>query len=182
MRPGVPQFNPPAEAGRGAGKTALRGDVAHVWALADPGFADRLLPFKFHQRWFEMYLGASLVSAGLDVRAPTPGQGADFEILAEGRRVYVEAACPTGGNPMHEDAVPEPVYRDAEGRSVAVQVPHDRITLRIASVVRAKLNAFDRYRQDGRITPDDACVAEVAGNCGAKQGKVRVLFMSKLSF
>src|SRR5580692_8475144 len=58
--------------------------------LADPDFLE-LLPFKFHQRWFEMYLGAALKSAGLDVRAPTPGQGPDFEILAGGRRVYVEA-------------------------------------------------------------------------------------------
>ena len=128
--------------------------------LADPNFLERL-PFEFHQRWFEMYLGAALVSAGLDVSAPTPGRGPDFAIRADGRRVYIEAVCATAGDPLHEDAVQEPTYRDAEGNLVAAQVPHDRITLRLAHSVRAKINAFDRYRGTGLVTPDDACVIAV---------------------
>ena len=128
--------------------------------LADPNFLERL-PFEFHQRWFEMYLGATLVSAGLDVRARTPGRGPDFEILVDGRRVYIVAVCATAGDRLHADAVPEPVYRDAEGRTVCAQVPHDRISLRIATSVRPKLNAFDRYRAGGLVVPDDACVIAV---------------------
>jgi hypothetical protein len=128
--------------------------------LADPNFLERL-PFEFHQRWFEMYLGAALVSAGLEVGAPTPGRGPDFEIRADGRRVYVEAVCATAGDSLHEDVVPEPIYRDTEGNAVCAQVPHDRITLRLAHSVRAKLNAFDRYRNAGLVVPDDACVIAV---------------------
>ena len=128
--------------------------------LADPNFLERL-PFEFHQRWFEMYVGAALVGADLDVWAPTPGRGPDFEVHTDGRRVYVEAVCATAGDPLHEDAVPEPVYRDTEGNAVCAQVPHDRITLRLAHSVRAKLNAFDRYRNAGLVTPDDACVIAV---------------------
>jgi hypothetical protein len=30
-------------------------------------------PFEFYQRWFEMYLGASLRKAGLEVTGPKPG-------------------------------------------------------------------------------------------------------------
>jgi hypothetical protein len=60
------------------GAVAARQRCEETWRLfqplADPNFLERF-PFEFHQRWFEMYLGASLVSAGLDVRAPTPGQG-----------------------------------------------------------------------------------------------------------
>jgi hypothetical protein len=128
--------------------------------LADPDFLD-LLPFKFHQRWFELYLGAALVDAGLDVRAPTPGKGPDFEIHAGGRRIFVEAVCPTAGDPEHPDAVSEPDYRDADGRPAAVQVPHDRITLRIAGAVRAKLDVFDKYRLKGLVDPEDACIVAV---------------------
>jgi hypothetical protein len=129
--------------------------------LADPGFAQRLLPFDFHRRWFEMYMGATLVSAGLEVSAPTPGRGPDFQILADGRRIFIEAVCPTAGDPEHDDAVPEPVYTEAHGESQAVQVPTDLITLRIASVVRAKLDAFDRYRRTGLVTAEDACIVAV---------------------
>jgi hypothetical protein len=146
------------------GSLTARRRCEELWCLfeplADPVFLERL-PFEFHQRWFEMYVGAALIDAGLDVRAPTPGRGPDFEIHAGGRRIYVEAVCPTGGDPEHPDAVPEPVYRDAEGRLVAVQVPHDRITLRIASAVRAKLNVFDRYRVRGLVGPEDACIVAV---------------------
>ena len=55
----------------------------------------------------------------------------------------------------------EPVYRDAEGRAIAVEVPHDRITLRIASAVRAKLDVFDRYRSRGLVSAGDACIVAV---------------------
>ena len=81
-----------------------------------------------------------------------------LEILADGRRVYIEAVCATAGDPGHAERVAEPVYRDASGRLVAAQVPHHRISLRIATSVRAKLDAFDRYRVGRHVTPDDACV------------------------
>jgi hypothetical protein len=144
------------------GAVAARERCEEMWAafhpLADRNFLERL-PFEFHQRWFEMYLGASLVSAGIDVRAPKPGP--DFEISAGGQRTFIEAVAPTPGDPEHADAVSEPVYSDAEGRAIAVEVPHDRITLRIASAVRAKLDVFDRYRSRGLVAADDACIAAV---------------------
>jgi len=144
------------------GAIAARQRCEEMWAafhpLADGNFLDRL-PFEFHQRWFEMYLGASLVSAGLDVRAPKSGP--DFEVSAGSQRIFIEAVAPTPGNPEHADFVSEPVYRDAEGRAIAVDVPHDRITLRIASAVRAKLDVFDRYRSRGLVSADDACIVAV---------------------
>jgi hypothetical protein len=144
------------------GAVAARQRCEEMWrafeSLADLNFLDRL-PFEFHQRWFEMYLGASLLSAGIEVRAPKPGP--DLEVSAGGRRIYIEAVAPTPGNPEHADAVSEPVYTDAEGQAIAAEVPHDRITLRIASAVRAKLDVFDRYRSRGIVSADDACVVAV---------------------
>lgn len=126
--------------------------------LSDRNFLDRF-PFDFHQRWFEMYLGASLLRTGLKVIAPKPGP--DFQILADGRRIHVEAVCATPGHPLHPDAVSEPDYRDAAGNPVAVRVPHDQITLRLASVFRAKRDVFDRYRRKGLVAKDEACIIAV---------------------
>lgn len=126
--------------------------------LADKQFLERF-PFEFHQRWFEMYLGASLRRAGLEVTAPKPGP--DFRVVVEGKPIYIEAVAPTGGDPVHADAVPEPVYKDADGTPRAIQVPHTGITLRIADSFRRKADVFDRYRLDNRVGKGDACIVAI---------------------
>src|SRR5262245_41096438 len=55
--------------------------------LADRNFAARF-PFEFHQRWFEMYLGATLLDLGLAVSASKPGP--DFCVTFEGRTNWFE--------------------------------------------------------------------------------------------
>lgn len=126
--------------------------------LADANFLDRL-PFEFHQRWFEMYLGAALRRAGLEVAAPKPGP--DFRVTVGGKRIHIEAIAPTAGNPLHADFVQEPVYTDAAGRPTAARVPHDQITLRIAAAFRAKADAFDRYRRDRHVGADETCIVAI---------------------
>lgn len=139
-----------------------RAQCEHIWRdyhdLADPQFIARF-PFEFHQRWFEMYLGAGLRRAGLDVAAPKPGP--DFRVVVEGRPIYIEAIAPTGGNPLHADAVVEPTYRDTDGTPRAIQVPHAKITLRIAGALRQKADVFDSYRRDGRVGRDDPCIIAI---------------------
>jgi hypothetical protein len=126
--------------------------------LADPQFRERF-PFEFHQRWFEMYLGVSLRRAGLNVSAPKPGP--DFRVLLESGPVYIEAVAPTGGHPLHADHVGEPDYLDADGNPQATQVPHARITLRIADAFRRKADIFDGYLQDGYIAAVDPCIVAI---------------------
>jgi hypothetical protein len=126
--------------------------------LADKQFVERF-PFEFHQRWFEMYLGASLRRANLEVTAPKPGP--DFRVVVEGRPVYIEAVAPTGGDPLHPDAVSEPVYKDSEGKPRAIQMPHAKITLRIADSFRRKADVFDRYRRDDRVGKGDPCIIAI---------------------
>lgn len=126
--------------------------------LADKQFVERF-PFEFHQRWFEMYLGAGLRRANLEVTAPKPGP--DFRVMVEGRPIYIEAVAPTGGDPLHADAVLEPAYRDDDGTPRAVQVPHTKITLRIADSFRRKADVFDRYRRDGYVGKGDPCIVAI---------------------
>ena len=126
--------------------------------LADSNFIDRF-PHELHRRWFEMYLGASLRRAGLNVTAPKPGP--DFRVIVEGRPIYIEAIAPTAGDPLHPDAVREPVYLDAKGKPLAAQVPHDQITFRLATAFRQKADAFDRYRRDRIVGDNDACMIAI---------------------
>ena len=140
----------------------VRDECEALWRdfhdLADPAFVDRL-PFEFHQRWFEMYLGAALRRAGLHVEAPKPGP--DFRVLVNGRPIYIEAVAPTGGNPLHPDAVPDPVYKDARGRPMAARVPHDQITLRLADAFRRKADVIDGYRRKCYIGGEDPCLIAI---------------------
>ena len=55
---------PRESAARKCGPPFIRSRIGISWSAS---------PFEFHQRWFEMYLGASLMSAGIDIRAPKPG-------------------------------------------------------------------------------------------------------------
>ena len=103
--------------------------------LADPQFLDRF-PIEIHQRWFEMYMGTSLRRAGLHVEAPKPGP--DFRVVVGSRRIFIEAIAPTGGNPLHADAVREPNHREADGTPRAVQVPHTKICTSDRRCVQAK--------------------------------------------
>jgi hypothetical protein len=126
--------------------------------LADSNFIERF-PYELHQRWFEMYLGATLRRAQLDVSAPKPGP--DIRVIVEGAPIFIEAIAPIAGDPLHSDAVPAPSYTDAEGQPAAAQVPHDLITFRLANAFRTKADAFDRYRRNGYVSGDDACIIAI---------------------
>jgi hypothetical protein len=106
-----------------------------------------------------MYLGTALRRAGLEVTAPKPGP--DLQVIVDGSRISIEAIAPIAGHPRHADAVQEPVYWDSEGNPVAARVPHDQITLRLAGAFRAKPDVFDRYRREGRVAKEHACIIAI---------------------
>jgi hypothetical protein len=127
--------------------------------LADKDFADRF-PFDFHQRWFEMYLGATLRDANLEVLASKKG-APDFQVNFGGRQIYIEAIAPEAGHPQNADRVPEPVYRDADGSPKVSQVPHTPITLRLAGAFHKKAGAYNRYRMKGYVPHDAVCIIAI---------------------
>lgn len=127
--------------------------------LADEQFPARF-PIEFHQRWFEMYVGVTLLDMGLDVTAPKPGP--DFLVQRDGVRVWIEAVVPDGGHPMHPDAVSEPPLVLPGAPPIARFVPKNAMALRIAQAVTRKIGVFDRYRADRRVNRDDACVIAVS--------------------
>jgi hypothetical protein len=130
----------------------------HFHDLADKNFVGRF-PFDFQQRWFEMYLGAALRDADLDVSAPKPGP--DFCVTVSGRQLYIEAIVPVAGHPWNPDHVAAPKYKDADGNATFSQVPHTAITLRLAGAFHSKARAFDGYRIKGHVPRNAVCIIAI---------------------
>lgn len=117
-------------------------------------------PTRTHDRWFEMYVAVSLLRVGLDVRCPSP-PGPDVLLSMDGRRIWIEATCPTGGAPGLPDSVEHPRAARAGEPAEVYSVPHDRISLRIRSALEAKQAAFRRYIEQGIVQACDALVIAI---------------------
>lgn len=120
---------------------------------ADPGFSDELAR-QFHPRFWEMYLGCALLDTGLEVIPKSVARGPDFHIRMKGLRVWVEAIAPDEG--QGEDAVPG--YSDE-----VMQVPEEKIILRLTHAVRKKFLEFKKYLDAGLVGSSDALVIAVNG-------------------
>lgn len=133
--------------------TAAKQHCEDLWAefapLADAHFLTQF-PLHFHQRWFEMYTGVSLLGHGLDVQSND--HGPDLSFAHNGQRVWVECVCSTPGEEGHPDQVSEPPQGEA------YSVPQDAVTLRITSSLATKAVMFTKYMKDGIVGPEDLLV------------------------
>ena len=115
--------------------------------LADDHFITEF-PIRFHERWFEMYTGVSLLRRGFHV--DSANRGPDFRLAVDGRRIWIECVCSTAGEEGHPDAVPE-----QEG---AGWVPHDAIALRLRASLEVKAQKYQRYLDDGIVNRNDPLI------------------------
>lgn len=107
-----------------------------------------------------MYVAVSLLRAGLDVRCPSP-PGPDVLVSLNGRRLWIEATCPTGGAPGLPDSVEQPRATCAGEPPEVYSVPHDRISLRIRGALQTKQAAFRRYIEQDIVQACDALVVAI---------------------
>lgn len=140
--------------------------IESFWQAAAP-YVDHDIQSKaavsFHPHFWELYLTASLLRAGLPLvpRAErrVRGRGPDLQLTRP--NVWIEAIAATPGN--GPDAVP-----DGEGVPCR-PVPDDQIKLRILTAIDEKFKKFQKYVSDGTIGPSESCV--VAVNTGLAQQK-----------
>lgn len=111
-----------------------------------------------HSRLWEMLLARLLRDYGYE--PVSSDAGPDFMVKWNGRRIFIEAVCPSAGQTGHPDSVPEIQL----GANAAQAVPVDAMVLRIASAVREKHLKAQTYLQDGRIHPEDAYVIAVSSS------------------
>jgi hypothetical protein len=126
-----------------------RTDCERLWRVysnyAEPNFLAEFA-LHFHQRWFEMALTVKLLELGAQVQKTEP-PGPDVLVNLNGRRLWIEAVCATGGAPGLPNSVPAP---PSSG-----MVPWNNIALRIRSSIEEKKTKFDRYLEMGIVSPDD---------------------------
>jgi hypothetical protein len=109
----------------------------YLWSrffpYADQGFAEDF-PVHLHQRFWEMYLGVTLLDAGHSIVAPKPGP--DFGLTLGGRRIWIEAVTATPGEIGRPDSVPR--FEPNETGISSGYVPQDQIILRCTTAISAK--------------------------------------------
>jgi hypothetical protein len=139
---------------------AVREHCERLWSVyheyAEPQFLAEF-PLHFHERWFEMYLTVTLLERGTAVQHTSP-PGPDVLVVADGRRIWIEAVCGTAGQPGLPDSVVEPPRPKAGEPSQTFGVPWDKIALRIRSSVEEKKRKYDKYLKDGRVGAGDSLV------------------------
>jgi hypothetical protein len=93
------------------GAARSRANCDDLWRDFEPYASEHFLaefPYRFHQRWFEMYLAVALLRGGLQIQCPT-GSAPDVRVqYADGRVLWLEAVAPTGGDESNPGCATEP--------------------------------------------------------------------------
>ena len=126
--------------------------------LADADFLGDF-PYHTHQRWFEMYLAISLIKVGLKIQRPK--QGPDVLITNGGRKIWIEAVCPTAGEEGKPDSVPKPLNENRGEKIVPKYLPDNQIVLRLRSALKDKACKYKHYLACGIVNQDDVLVVAI---------------------
>jgi hypothetical protein len=150
-------------ASRHRGAERARHNCDELWRDFEPYASSHFLdefPYRFHQRWFEMYLTVALLRAGLKLECPA-GAAPDVRIrYPDGRVLWLEAIAPTGGDESNPDRVEH--FRPAPGEKFAAgYVPRDRVTMRVSSALHTKADKLRTYRDRAIIGPNDQAVIAI---------------------
>jgi hypothetical protein len=147
----------------------IRNHVDALWRIYQP-FADRDFVAEFprrpEERFWEMYLGCSLLEMGLALKRSDPGP--DLLIEHDAGRIWIEAITPTAGDTTSADRVPD-LIPISEGGS-AQTVPVDKIILRYTAALEEKRLKFVAYRRKGMVAEGDICVIAISGAHLAPRG------------
>lgn len=117
---------------------------------------EQKLQRQFHQCFWEMYLAASLLDAGVELvprsERSGPDYGPDIQLRAGG---WIEAVTVTGGTG------PDAVHEGQPG--VARTVPDEQMKLRLLSALSEKRRKFEGYQASGLLGDGVPCVVAING-------------------
>lgn len=140
---------------------AIRTELEKMWPvysdLADTNFI-AFFNLEPESRYWEMYLGATLRKAGIEVSSNDSGP--DIKVDGYSVPIWIEAIAPSQGDPEKADYLPD---RPESGK--VWDVPRDKIILRLTHALEQKRAKFAKYLAEETVAPDDCCVIAVsAGN------------------
>lgn len=103
-------------------------------------------PNHFLQRFWEMYLGCTLLKYGLKLE-PNKGEGPDFSIIYKGTRIWIEAIAPEAG--CGPDQIP--TFQDGKANII----PTEKILLRFTSALIDKQKKLNIAMNKQIVKPKD---------------------------
>lgn len=134
-----------------------RQSVEDLWVnfrpLADSQFTEAIAS-DFPRRFWEMYVGCTLLDAGFSVTSKDAGP--DARVATDSSPIWVEATAPDAGSGA--DAVPPEVL------GVSHHVPEDQIVLRLRSAIWDKHKAYLRYVEKKILSPKAPYIIAINGS------------------
>jgi type I restriction enzyme S subunit len=109
-------------------------------------------PHQFHQHFWEMYLGVTLLDKGYQLTKHGDA-GPEFSAMLDGKRVWFEAIAPTGGTGPNQ--VSEPVSGKCR------RVPTENILLRFTNALDEKKKCYMAAVAKGIIAPEDLYILAI---------------------
>jgi len=135
----------------------VRERVDQLWSeyrrLADRHFETEFRE-RLHERFWEMYLACTLLERGREV--DSSNSGPDVLIRERGGCVWIEAVCPSQGDPCSSDRVPDLDFNGVH------DYPSDKVVLRYRSSIGGKVCAYQEYVSAGAVNPSDPFVIAVS--------------------
>ncbi len=125
--------------------------------FADPNFKE-IFAHQPHERFWEMYLGAQLLSMGCKLQPKSSADGPDFNFKLGEINVWVEAIAPGEGE--GDDRVPT---LDEHGKTPNKRIPDEKIILRFTNAITEKFNKFQGYIGQGLVSGRDARIIAING-------------------
>lgn len=113
---------------------------------------------SFHDMFWELYLGATLVEKELSPKS-LRNSYTDFFIEEGNNRIHIEAVAPNQG--IGDDAISEPDYK---GKIKCHDVPINQIKLRLTNAIDTKFNKWvSQYSKQENVTEQDHFVIAING-------------------
>lgn len=140
-----------------------RNYVENLWREFEP-YADNSfksdIVYNFHNRFWEMYLGCTLLRNNLSLSRKPYSVGPDLLIdVGNNKNIWIEATAPSKGTGPDRIEVPEPKLGKPEVNSV----PTEKIILRLRSAIFDKFQKFKKYRKDKIINEKDIYIIAING-------------------
>lgn len=110
---------------------------------------------QFHERTWEMYVGCSLLSKGIDF--VSNDEGPDFLIENHDKKIWIECVTCKEGN--GNDKVPPFLYGSFQS------VPENEMCMRIANAIQKKYSDYSKKFLNKIVSPEDIYI--IAVNSGA---------------
>ncbi|MGB7414993.1 MAG: hypothetical protein WA902_12365 [Thermosynechococcaceae cyanobacterium] len=112
------------------------------------------MPDQFHQHFWEIYLAASLLEAGLNLQDSSGRDGPDLCIKADdGSKVWMEAVTAAPGQGI--DAVQEVEIGTVRS------VPDNQIKLRLLNAFAGKIKQYKRYRDKNLVSSEEQYIIAI---------------------